>query len=224
VLGLAPGASVYGGGGGSGRNDESDLELVRNATTGDKRAWEKLIARLEGEIRRSVIHVLRRRRATLNGQDIDDYVQNVFELLVQRDYHVLKTWDPARGGSLSTFIGLVAKRLTYSTLRTGKRGAWLEDPTEDGSIDAQIEAPAPSPERLVIDKLSLAKLLDRIYEELVPHRVLMFEFLFIEDHSAEEAAQRFATTPNAIYTWISRLRVLIRRLEAELEPEEPSDE
>ena len=205
-------------GGGGGDND-ADLALVGRALEGDKRAWEGLVHRLTPAAQGRVAKVLLRKRPANRKptrQDVLDHVQDVFVLLLENDYRVLRSWHPDRGASLTTFVGFVAERLTLSALRTGKLGAWLEDPTDDGSIDHQIEAGGPSPENLAIDRATLDRLLDRLGEILSPYRMEMFLALYRDDRPTEEVAQEMGTTPNGIATWRSRLRQVLQRLLEEM--------
>lgn len=207
-------------------SNRSDQELVEGAIKDEAGAWEALVDRLTPVIHNQVAQVLLRKRGhqSVRRQDILDYKQDVFVLLLERNHQVLRTWNPARGASLSTFAGLVARRLTLSALRTGRRGAWLEDPTEDGEVAPNAVAETPSPESLALDRRTLETILDRLYELLSPQKMALFLALHRDERPIAEVSHEFEMSPNAIYTWQSRLRRILDGLVAELREGEPIHE
>ncbi len=58
---------------------------------------------------------------------------------------VLQQWDPGRGLALEGFVALLAKRETYSLLRSRRRSPWTEQPTVLEDLD-QNAVPRMGPE------------------------------------------------------------------------------
>jgi RNA polymerase sigma-70 factor (ECF subfamily) len=147
-------------------------------------------------------------------QEVEDLTQEVFLALFADGARVLRSWQPERGLSLENFVGLVAERLAVSILRSQRRSPWGSDPTLDETLDAF--GTAATAEREAVSRDTLARLLDRLTEELSPLGRHLFELLLVEEMPVPEAIARTGLSSDAIYAWRSRLRRLARRLLAEM--------
>lgn len=170
-------------------------------------------------IHKRVNAALMRRAASGRGrlvrQEVLDLVQEVFVALFENDGRVLESWDPARGRSFTSFVGLVAEREVASILRSGRRSPWTEDPTEASKIDVPTERET-GPDARAASRERLARVLDALRERTSPLGLAMFEALYVEQHPPAEVARTFDMKPDAVYAWRSRLGKLVRRLAAEL--------
>jgi RNA polymerase sigma-70 factor (ECF subfamily) len=146
-------------------------------------------------------------RSTARRHDPRDIVQDVFVTLLEREGHVLASWDPERGLSLPNFIGLVAERQVRSLLRSKQRSGWAEDPL--GDLADEHEAVLHSEGR-VLARQELSALMSYLAERLSPRTVPLLHAVFVHDDSTEEVCETFALTANALYTFKSRLRTLTR--------------
>lgn len=186
----------------------ADRELVEGAARREPAACTALVQRCTPIIRRRVARALQvhgaRQGRTVERGDVLDLVQEVFVVLLDRDARVLRSWEPARGLSLDNFVGLVAEREARSIARSGRRSAWAERPT--AYDDLSVHAAPHSPEGELSSRNELAQALCALRERLTPTGYAMFEALFVDESPVEEVAARFATTPNALYTFRSRLR------------------
>lgn len=187
--------------------------LVDRVVAGDPRATEELVMILLPVLQRRAAWVLSRRRG--RPEDAFDYAQEALMRLLEQDCRVLRTWDPERGASLETFAGLVAERHILSSLKSGRKSGWREDPL----LDAKAEALTTGAdlERVVWSRELLEQLLDRFEEEMTPRSRQLFTALFVEEMSIEDAAAKFGMSSNALYTWQSRFRSRAAELARELE-------
>jgi DNA-directed RNA polymerase specialized sigma24 family protein len=195
--------------------DRADLAA---ALAREPAAARRLVARIAPAIRRRIAAALDRRgrpRGPAWEAELLDLTQEVLLLLFEADGRVLRTWDPARGASLPTFCGLVAERATVSILRSGRRGAWREDPTEDAALD-RVAPPALGPGPVVEDRDFLAALLDRLRSALNPRGLSLFQAIYVDELPLEVVAERHAMTVEAVYVWRSRARKLMQTLRDEL--------
>lgn len=197
----------------------NDHDLRRGALQRDPAACRALIERLTPIIRRRVALVLQRNAAKRarppTRSDVLDLTQDVFVLLFDRDGRVLRGWDPNKGLSLSNFVGLVAEREAGAMLRSGRRSGWAEQ-LSDGQT---LEPTSPStshPESQASARQQLRVLLDTLRERLSPRAFAMFEALYVDQRTIEDVAEQFATTPNALYTFRSRLRRDLEGIQCEL--------
>jgi RNA polymerase sigma-70 factor (ECF subfamily) len=207
------------------RTTEETADLVRRALTRDPAAQTKLVAVLTPVIQARVTRTLLANRHRLAGgrvvrQDVEDRSQDVLLALFSRDAHVLRDWQPGRGLSLQNFVGLVAQRQVISFLVNNKRNPWKEDPilTEE---EVERESPEIGPEDFVASRELLSLLLDRLREELSPLGWRMFELLFVQELSQAEVEAASGLSADAVYQWRRRLRLLARKLLAEISGNDP---
>lgn len=138
---------------------------------------------------------------------VSDLVQDTFAVLFDRDGHVLRSWDPARGLSLRNFVGLVAERHARSVLTTRRRSPWTDDPRPDPDEWAPS---APSAGDAVESRDLLRTALQRVEAELSPKGLVMFDALLLDDRSAEEVATAHEVSVDSVYQWRRRLLERVR--------------
>lgn len=193
--------------------------LVQRAADGDPSACRTLIDALTPVIQARVTVALQRRAAASRGrqirQEVLDLTQEVFVALFTRDAQMLRRWDPARGASLKTFVGLIAEREVRAVLRSRRRSPWTEDPTQPD--DFALSAPTPSAERRVAGKQRLRDVLDRLRTRLSDRGLLLFQALVVEQRPVDEVAAAHEMTRDAIYAWRSRLKRTVAQIAAEME-------
>lgn len=197
-------------------SSEDSAFLLRRALAGDPSALPRLVAALAPVIQARLARTLLARRSRLHGgrsvrEEVEDLSQEVFLALFVRDARVLRSWQPERGLSLESFVGMVAERLALSFLRNGRR-----NPREEAAAlaEQEIEAVAPGsgPEEVTASRECLALLLDRLREELSPLGWRLFELLFVHELSLPEVMAATGLSDAAVYAWRSRLRRLARKL------------
>lgn len=195
--------------------EDADVELVAEALGGDEIALGRLVARLTPVVQARVARTLLARRWGPAGgrslrQDVEDLSQDLFLSLFAGDARVLRRWEPDRGLSLGGYVGLVAERLVVSFLRSGKRNPWKEEPATDAELD--VDTAAADPEELAASREQLRLLLRRLRESVSPLGQKVFELLFVQDLSLEQAMAASGLSADAVYAWRSRLRRLAREL------------
>ncbi len=186
----------------------SDLTLVDRVLSGDRDAANALTERLLPTLHKRLRWTLSRGRAH-RADEVVDYTQEALLRLWDDDFRILRTWDPARGASLTTFVGLFAERLVLSSLRSGRRSAWREDPTAAPDLEQAMHF-EPIEDRLH-SREALRQLNAYLQTELNSRSRELFEALYVEDLSADQAAARFDMSLNALYSWRSRFRTQAAR-------------
>jgi len=186
--------------------------LVAGALGGDGRALTRLVEVLTPVVHARVARTLlcRGRHSANLREEVQDLVQDVFLALLVNEKRELRRWRPERGLSLENFVGLIAQRRTFDYMRSSRRNAWKEEPAPSEDFDLPVDQPGP--DRIVTSKEQLDLLLERLSEKLSPFGLLMFELLFIEDLSTEEAMAATGLSRDAVDAWRSRLRRLARKL------------
>jgi RNA polymerase sigma-70 factor (ECF subfamily) len=201
---------------------DEDLELVRAVTARDAAAIRQLLQRLSPVVRHRVARVLLQHTArggrAVRREDVDDLQHDVFLVLFDRDYRVLRAWDPTRGLSLENFCGLVAQREAGAILRSGRRSTWAENPSLFDDNDDSAGTQSRTPEDHVAAREELSALLDALRDRLSPRALLIFEALFVDTESVEQVCARFDMTANALYIFRNRLQSMLAKIQLESEP------
>lgn len=129
--------------------ESTDIDLVQRLLRGDAAARKDLIERLQPTVRQRVSRVLER-QGFVGGCDANDLLQDVLILLLEKQDRILGLWDPQRGLSLESFVGLVAQRTASTILRSGRKTGWAEQPMDGAALP--IEADLDTPERHIAQR------------------------------------------------------------------------
>lgn len=200
---------------------KGDQELVDAVVARDAEACRAFIARLTPVIRHRVARVLSvhaaRRGRPVERHEVLDLIQEIFVVLLDRDGRVLRSWEPSRGLSLQNFVGLVAEREAGAFLRSGRRSGWAEAPTDDTFLTANAASDVDCERQLGARQL-LERLVERLRERLSPRGFALFHALYVQEQEVEAVAEDFAMSPNALYTFRTRLRREVATIRSELVP------
>ena len=95
---------------------DENFSQLQQLLAGDKAAWDAFVAR-----HAAVIYAAVHRRLTPAGRngDADDVAQDVFVKLCNRDFHLLRNYDPAKA-KLTTWLTVIANSVTIDHLRRQK--------------------------------------------------------------------------------------------------------
>jgi DNA-directed RNA polymerase specialized sigma24 family protein len=195
---------------------DDDRILRDRALTRDPTALRALIDRLTPVVHVRVARALERWRSGRGRdrrQEVADIAQEVFVSLFANDARALRAWDPERGASLSTYIGLISEHQVASILRSGRRNPWTEEPMVDPDASAQKDA---GPEAQLVARNLFASVLDRIRAELTPRGLDLFYALMVEEQPIDEVCTRTGMTSEAVWAWRSRLARRARELAEDL--------
>jgi RNA polymerase sigma-70 factor (ECF subfamily) len=196
--------------------------LIRRALARERDAVLALVAVLSPVIQARAARMLLRAGGNRDvRQETLDLSQHVFLTLFADGGRFLLAWDPDRGASLENYVGLAAEREIASILRSRRRNPWSDDPTEAEILEAAVE-PRPGPEREVLSRDLLRRVLDRLESRLSPRGREMFQWIVLDGLPVEEVCARGQLTPEAVYAWRSRLGKQVREIAAELRSDPPS--
>ncbi|MDC0747936.1 RNA polymerase sigma factor [Polyangium mundeleinium] len=207
---------------------ELTVTLVGKALVGERQAVRALVDRLTPVIQMRVARALRRRRGAALGRDVrqevEDLTQSVFLAIFANGGQALRKWDPARGSSLESFVGLLADHEIASILRSRRRSPWTEDPTTNEDLAEDAPPGDVGPELETLTREALRTIVDRLRERLSDRGLELFFLLFVEERATEEVCADTGLTPDAVYAWRSRIGKLVRQIAAEIVSEnEASD-
>lgn len=169
---------------------------------------EHLIRRMVPLVRRRVWHALARRAARISPADGEDLVQEVWLGLLDGALRRFLAFDPVAGGSLESYVGMIANREFRKLLLTGARSKQGESLTVAGASDPIGSAPTPE-ETVATGELAVR--LDEHLEEVLPARGrLVLQYSFLDELAPEEVAQRLGVSVQIVYDWQHRIRAAAR--------------
>lgn len=181
--------------------------LVREALKGDPACLSQLVHLLLPVIQARVARSLLKQARTHGGsiqQEVADFTQEVFVQLLSDGGRVLLAWDPERGMSLTSFVGLISQRHICSLLRTPKN-PWRQSAREPSTFDATPADEGVSPERQAASREELQLLLDALRRRLSPLGLEMFYRLYVHKESVEDIRKATGMSAESVYQWRRRL-------------------
>jgi RNA polymerase sigma-70 factor, ECF subfamily len=202
----------------------ASLEDVKRALGGERVAIDELVRELSPVIQARVATALWRRGRS-SRQELEDITQEVLMELFTGEARVLAHWQPERGLSLASFVGLVAQRLVFSLLRSRRRSPFTQEPTDPSSIEASAPSSRlqPTPEGPLAARELLELLFERLHADLSPKGLEMFYRLYVWQEEPEHIARETGSKLEAIYQWRSRLKKEVSELETSLLQRNPSN-
>lgn len=197
-------------------SDLDDESLRDAALAGDSAAVRVLVDRLLRPIEYRVSQAISRYRSRCDAkQACADLTQHVFLALFEDGGRRLRAWEPGRGASLETFVGLIAEREVVALLRRDRRNPWTESPTEATALAAKV-GEVGDHEDAVVNRQWLARVLDRALEGLDERGLLLFQRLIVDEAPVETVAAEVGSSIAALYMWKSRFSKGVRELAEEL--------
>jgi RNA polymerase sigma-70 factor (ECF subfamily) len=190
------------------------------ALRGDPAARTALVRALLPVAHVRVYRTLQTHGATARGrclrQEIEDLTQDAMVALFEEDGRVLRGWDPTRGLSFLSYVGLVVERMVAYRLRSKRLSPWTADPTDLGALIAAVGVDAGH-ERRIASRETLDRVWRALKDELSPRGRDIFHRLIVEGQTAEAVGARFGLRADAIYAWRSRFLKRARLVLAEVE-------
>lgn len=198
--------------------------LLQSALSGDGAALRALVGAIAPVIAARGGKALARRgggRGRDPRQELADLTQEVLVVLFRGDARVLRAWDPERGLSLLNYVGLVAEREIRQIIRSGRRGPWALEPTEDEALDDAVGA-VEAPEETLGARDLYRRLHARLEDELSDRAFDLYERLVVEDQPVAEICAATGLSAEAVYAWRTRLLKRARVLIGELSRDDAS--
>jgi RNA polymerase sigma factor (sigma-70 family) len=190
------------------------LDLLAQSLAGNELAAKRLAGRLAPAIREGVVCALffadvRGKRSRRGPDDVDDFMQDTFELLFKEKMATLRNFDATTESSnLEAYVCHIAKRVTVGRIRLFKSGR-AETPT----------APEEMPERMTEEMDPEIAALNRELLEYVLGELNLdeegrelFTLHFIDGLDGREICDLIGMSSTAFWKWTSRIREKCRNI------------
>jgi RNA polymerase sigma-70 factor (ECF subfamily) len=186
------------------------MELVRGMLSGSERRWREFHSRYDRLIFRCITKVTGRFASLLAHDDIREIYATLVVQLLSNDMHKLRTFDPARGNRLGSWIGLLAINAAYDYLRQIRR-----EPNRAPLAEAEtLSCDLPSPLEVALHR----ERAERVTTVLAHFSAKDREFVSLyygEGLEPEQIATRMNISVKTVYSKKHKIR---SRLESMLAP------
>lgn len=183
----------------------TESQLLRRTLARDERGWEELIRRYRRLLYGCITRVTRRYAPHSSSSEIDEIYAEVLLKLYRDDMVRLRRFDPSRGTKLGSWLGTIATRTAYDSLRSASRrplagveGGVLEETCHRTPLDALLEK-----ERW--------RCFGDILGELTPRDRHFLELYFHQGLAAAAVASKMAINLKTVYTKKHKIRAHLRR-------------
>jgi RNA polymerase sigma factor (sigma-70 family) len=151
----------------------------------------------------------------------EDFIQDVLVLLLHDDGRVLRTWDPARGMKLRSFISLVVRRYLCRRLRGFRGNPWSIDPTDAEELAAYLEGGTTTGAQSFTHTeyhRYLDEVLRILHGELNERDWRIFVKLYVKHETPGEVGADEEMRENTVHKVKSRIQQRIRQIFAPTQP------
>jgi RNA polymerase sigma-70 factor (ECF subfamily) len=191
-----------------------DGALVRALVAGERDAWSEFMRRYEPGIRRCITSVVSRFRRVVSSEDEQEIFSDFCVRILQHDRSKLEAFDPSRGCSLATWLGMVAIQTARDHLRRRRRDSYRDYHAEIDTFESNSENPYE--QCLRHERAELARVLLDSFTE----RDREFIGRLCSDaFEAEDVARQMGISVGTVYT---KKHKLVGRLTRLLEASQPT--
>jgi RNA polymerase sigma-70 factor (ECF subfamily) len=184
-----------------------ELAMIDELLTRSERAWRHFHQRFDRLIRRCITKVTARFKALLGEDDVREIYAILLAQLVTNDMHKLRSFDPKRGHSLSSWIGLLAINAAYDYLRVLRR-----DPGRASLVELEdISSELPSPLEHVEER-QRAELLANVLRALSAKDQEFVALYFGEGLPPEQVAARMSISVKTVYSKKHKIQSRLEQL------------
>ena len=175
--------------------DSSDAELVRALIADDARAWREFNTRFSRLILSTITRVTARFRGVVSQEDVREIYATFSVQLLANDKNKLRSFDPARGNKLSTWLGLLASHTAYDFLRSARR-----EPKRAAMSEAEdLYTPLPDPCESALMR-ERASLVGKLLADFTDKDRAFIQLYFGEGLAPERVAERLGISVKTVYS------------------------
>lgn len=190
---------------------EDARALIERAVRREAHAVDELVDRLMPVVHARVFRVLKRTQRAVDRVVVEDFAQEVWVSLFADGGKRLLAYDPARGASLETFVGLLAEHEAGEVARAQraqKRGGHLRAVDLDAAAEMPSKSPGPA-EQAEAKELA-ARLGEHLVGQLPEVGRLVYRYAFKDEVEAPAVARIVGVDVQVVYNWQHKIRRLAR--------------
>ncbi len=188
---------------------ETDRDLLARCLNGDASAWEKFVEKYTSVIYSSILTVLKSCAQPPNDLDSQDIYHHILISLLEDDYKKLKQFEGRNKAKLSTWLGVVATRMTLNCVMKKSSLVTIDEqkkpmhllPGESGNYQAHLER-----------KERYDRVEELIRTKLKPREKLFLRLFFEKELPISEIAAIMDLSANNVYVLKNRILEKIKKL------------
>ena len=192
------------------QNDLSETDLLARMLLRDGSAWREFHQRYDRLIYRCIHKVTGRFPGSITSEDVREIYAMFLLGLNKRDMHKLRSFDPARGNKLSSWVGMLATNCAWDYLR----GVARQPQTTTLADAEQIGAPTDSPYEDLLQKERWG-VVNTVLQSFSSKDREFVRLYYVDGMSPEDIAEHMAISVKTVYSKKHKIRC---RLQKALEP------
>ncbi|MCM2374275.1 RNA polymerase sigma factor [Aporhodopirellula aestuarii] len=184
-----------------------DRLLLQRCLDREPRAWQNFVDRFVG----LVVHVVHRTTAgrgiSIDESTRDDYVAEVFMVLIRHDFAVLRRFR--RQCSLATYLTVIARRVVVRRLQQSHRES--NAVAEHSQAQQVVNGKHLSPSDPDIQRIDDAEEVKHLMTRLDPREANVVRMYHLEGKTYQEISQAVGVSENTIGPLLHRAREKMNR-------------
>jgi RNA polymerase sigma factor (sigma-70 family) len=174
----------------------TDRELLKGCISGSKKEWDSFLDKYSRLVYHTIYKTLRVHEVPINSDDVNDLFQEVVTSLCAEKCKKLRVFDPEKGCSLSSWLRMIAVRMTIDHLRKSRTLSSVDElPVEPSQAGEQESIADQDSVNAVKELLKLFPAKDK----------LLIELSYMRELPPEEVAQILGISVGAFYTRKNRI-------------------
>lgn len=187
---------------------QEELHLLSRVLRGNTDARKCFFLRYTQVIEARVRQILRRGRAWVPEDDVQDMVSEIWLSLFEDDMRSLRRFDPERQIKVATWIGLLARNKTIDKLRTSHSGRTVSMDDGDVAREPACSKPLPADE---VERSERRALAVQAMEQLSHEERRFMEAWYVDDRPPEELADEFGIAIGTVYSRRFKIQAKLAR-------------
>jgi RNA polymerase sigma-70 factor, ECF subfamily len=184
----------------------AERRFVARLIDDDPAAWRELSERHSPMIHRAIGRVMARFGSVSGSDDVREIYSKVCLSLLARDKFKLRSFDPAKGARLSSWLVRIAMQASYDHLRRIKR-----NPCDNRFELPEVASESPDPFTLCWER-ERAALCARVVAQLSSREREFMKLYFGDGLEPEEIAKRMNISVKTVYTKKHKLQARLEEL------------
>ena len=174
-----------------------DIKLVERCISQDKKAWDAFVKKYNRLISHSIVQTLTRYFFSLENQIVEDLFHSVFLSLIEDNCKKLRQFRWRC--SLSSWLHVIAARVTIDYLRKQSTGLSLNGETDDEiPLKDKLANGNPLPDEMLEHKEERV-IFEQIKKSLTKRELIFLELYYSRELSPFEISRILNTTENNVY-------------------------
>jgi len=182
---------------------EKEKALIDGCLRSDKAAWDSFVRQYSNLVYYTIKKTLVRHHTDPRTDVVEEFYQEFFVSLLQNECKKLRQFRGVHGCTLSSWIRIVATRLTIDFVR--KQGL----PSREVASAISQHSPHPA-ERLINEEQE--RLLNQAIQLLSARDRILLDLCYRQMLASDEVAELLKTSVNAVYAQKSRVLEKIREV------------